>query len=290
MDESETYENMRLTGTDPQAPWGAEPDVSYVQLNITATSAPRVRRDEGGLSSTYAEVKFPNDEPVIDEDQAPPIAAGPPELPTNAQTAAHEQQPKVKIGNVPFRQICLLCVVIGVFLVIVAGLLIHVSQIRQSMETCHRNYHELNSTLQSKLIALNSNLSVLKQMHSDLRHQFCELLTSKIEQTCSKDWITNKDRSYYVSTFETSFPRAMQECSNRYSRLLEINSRDEALFVFHNLLDYNLVYWTEKCENGNVGQSLLYKASFGIRVCSQCGGLTDVLFHGKGTSRLLYSV
>ncbi|XP_072891670.1 uncharacterized protein [Hemitrygon akajei] len=248
MDESETYANMRLAGIDPQAPLGAEPDVSYAQLNITATSARRVRRDGGGLSSTYAEVNFPNDEPVIDEDQAPPIAAGPRELPTNAQTAAHEQQPKVKIGNVPFRQICQLCVVIGVFLVIVAGLSIHVSQIRQSMETCHRNYHELNSTLQSKLIALNSNLSVLKQMHSDLRHQFCELLTSKIEQTCSKDWITNKDRSYYVSTFETLSP---ERCKSVQTVIQGCWKSIQGM-------------------KRNVGQSLLYKASFGIRVCSQC--------------------
>ncbi|XP_072891654.1 uncharacterized protein [Hemitrygon akajei] len=225
---------------------------------------------EGGLSSTYAEVNFPNDEPVIDEDQAPPIAAGPRELPTNAQTAAHEQQPKVKIGNEPFRQICLLCLVIGVFLVIVAGLSIHVSQIRQSKETYHRNYHELNSTLQSKLSTLNSNLSDLKQMHSYLRHQFCELLTSRREQTCSKNWVTNKDRSYYVSTIETSFQKAIQECSNRYSRLLEINSRDEALFVSHNLLDNDSGFWIEKCENGNVGHSLLYKGSSESPVCSQC--------------------
>ncbi|XP_059816231.1 oxidized low-density lipoprotein receptor 1-like [Hypanus sabinus] len=138
-----------------------------------------------------------------------------------------------------------------------------VSQIRQSKETCHRNYHQLNSSLQSKLSALKSNLS-------DLHHQICELLTRSREQTCSKDWVTNKDRSYYVSRFETSFQEAKQECSIRYSRLLEINSRDEALFVFHNLPDSNFAYWIEKCENGNVGQSLLYKASSGIRVCSQC--------------------
>ncbi|XP_059817987.1 oxidized low-density lipoprotein receptor 1-like [Hypanus sabinus] len=148
---------------------------------------------------------------------------------------------------------------------------IHVSQIRQSMETCHRNYHELNSTLQSKLFAHNSNLSDLKQMHSDLRHHFCELLTSRREQTCCKDWITNKDRCYFVSTFETSFRRAMQECSNRDSRLLEINSRDEASFVSHNLLDSKPVYWIGKCENGNVHRSLLFKASSGTRVCRQCG-------------------
>ncbi|XP_059814471.1 uncharacterized protein LOC132386208 [Hypanus sabinus] len=169
MDESGTYEKMRFTGTDTQAPSGAEPDVSYVQMNVTATLAPRVRREEVGLSSTYAEVKFPNDEHVIDEDQAPPIAAGLRKLPTNAQPAAHEQHPKGKIGNRPDSLICLLCLVMSAFIVTVAGLSIHVSQIRQSKETSHRNYHQLNSSLQFKLSAVKSNLS-------DLRHQICELL------------------------------------------------------------------------------------------------------------------
>ncbi|XP_072890921.1 oxidized low-density lipoprotein receptor 1-like [Hemitrygon akajei] len=166
------------------------------------------------------------------------------------------------------RLICLLTATL-----IITGICwrIHVSQIRQSMETCHRNYNELNSTLQSKLSAHNSNLSELKQMHSDLRHHFCELLTSRREQTCSKDWITKKDRCYYVSTFDTSFRRAMQECTNRDSRLLEINSSDEASFVSHNLLDSKLVYWIEKCENGNAHRSLLYKLPSGKRVCRQCG-------------------
>ncbi|XP_072891683.1 C-type lectin domain family 9 member A-like isoform X1 [Hemitrygon akajei] len=90
------------------------------------------------------------------------------------------------------------------------------------------------------------------------------------EQMCSKNWVTNKDRSYYVSTFETSFEKAIQECSNRHSRLLEINSSDEALFVSHNLLDINSGFWIEKCENGNVGHSLLYKGSSESPVCSQC--------------------
>ncbi|XP_072891686.1 C-type lectin domain family 9 member A-like [Hemitrygon akajei] len=172
-------------------------------------------------------------------------------------------------------------------IIIVAGLSIHVSQIRQSKETCHQNYHELNSTLQSKLSALNSNLSDLKQMHSDLRHQFtemetkyrsvnetkaqiCELLTSRREQTCSKGWITNKDRCYYVSTFETSFRRAMQECSNRDSRLLEINSSDEASLVSHKLLYRNLAHWIGKCENGTVGLALLYNVSPGTSDCTDC--------------------
>ncbi|XP_072891399.1 C-type lectin domain family 17, member A-like [Hemitrygon akajei] len=168
--------------------------------------------------------------------------------------------------------IWLICVLTATLIITGICWRIHVSQIRQSYETCHRN----------------ANHSVLKRMHSDLRHQFtemetkyrsvnetkaqiCELLTSRREQTCSKDWLTNKDRCYYVSTFHTSFQKAKQECSNRDSRLLEINSRDEARFVSHNLPDNNLVYWIEKCENGNVGRNLLYKASPGNPECIQCG-------------------
>ncbi|XP_072893071.1 oxidized low-density lipoprotein receptor 1-like [Hemitrygon akajei] len=264
MDRNESHMNVKLGKTDSRSPSRAEPDVSYAELNFKTLKAPRVRTDGDGLNSTYSDLKFRKEEPRIDEDVNPPIASGPGGLLTTAQTAEQEQESKVKIGNRPYRLICLVCLVTSAFIVIVAGLSIHVSQIRQSKETCHRNYHELNSTLQSKLSALNSNLS-------DLRHQICDLLTKSREQTCSKDWLTNKDRCYYVSTFHTSFQNAKQECSNRDSRLLEINSRDEARFVSHNLPDNNLVYWIEKCENGTVGWSLLYKASPGTPECIQCG-------------------
>ncbi|XP_072890950.1 C-type lectin domain family 9 member A-like [Hemitrygon akajei] len=163
-------------------------------------------------------------------------------MPTTAQTGAHEQQSKVKIGNRPYRLICLLCLVTFSLIVIVAVLSIHVSQIHQS----------------------------LKRKHSDLRHQFCEFLTSRREQNCSANWIKNNNRCYYVSTLETSFSRAMQECSNRDSRLLEINSRDEASFVSQNLVSRNLEYWIGKCEDGTVGFRLVYKGSFETSSCNQC--------------------
>ncbi|XP_072891032.1 oxidized low-density lipoprotein receptor 1-like [Hemitrygon akajei] len=264
MDRSESYMNVKLGNTDSRSPFRAEPDVSYAEVNFKTLSPPRAWTDRDGLNSTYSDLNFRKEEPRIDEDEGPPIASGPGGLSTTEQTAAQEQESKVKIGNRPYRLICLLCLVTSAFIVIVAGLSIHVSQIRQSKETCHRNYNELKSTLQSKLSALNSNLS-------DLRHQICELLTRSRDQTCSGDWVSNKHQCYYVSTFETSFPGAKQECSNRDSRLLEINSGDEARFVSHNLRDNNLVYWTEKCENGTVGWSLLYKGSSESPVCSQCG-------------------
>ncbi|XP_059814515.1 C-type lectin domain family 9 member A-like [Hypanus sabinus] len=100
--------------------------------------------------------------------------------------------------------------------------------------------------------------------------QICELLTSRRAQTCSEDWVTNNDRCYYASKFETSFRKAMQECSNRDSRLLEINSRDEAVFVSHKLLYRNRAHWIGKCEAGTVGLALLYNASPGTSDCRYC--------------------
>ncbi|XP_059815510.1 oxidized low-density lipoprotein receptor 1-like isoform X2 [Hypanus sabinus] len=300
MDRNESHMNVKLGKTDARSPSRAEPDVSYAELNFKTRSAPRVRKDRGDLNSTYSDLNIRKKEIRIDQREDPPIASAPGGLSTTAQTAAQEQESKVKIGNRPYSLICLLCLVTSALMVVVVGLSIHVSQIRQSYETCHRK----------------SNLSDLKRMNSDLRLQFtemetkyrsvkeakaqiCELLISRrgdasspsftrssshepdsvpeirqpqlvAEQTCSKDWVTNKDRCYYVSTFDTIFQKAEQECSNRDSRLLEINSSDEARFVSHNLLDNKPAYWTEKCENGTVGQSLLYKPS-GTTVCRRCG-------------------
>ncbi|XP_072891413.1 uncharacterized protein [Hemitrygon akajei] len=279
---------FKVAGNEPNR-GRAEPHVSYVEVNFKTPSAPLVRTDRDGVTSTYSELNFRKEETRIVEDEDPPISSGPGGLPTTAQTGAQKQEPGQNIGNRPDRKIYLLCLVTFALVAIVAGLSIYVSQIRQSKETCHRNYHELNSTLQSKLSALNSNLSDLKQMHSDLRQRFtemetkyrsvnetkaqiCELkrLKSRREQTCSKDWVTNKDRCYYVSTFHTSFRRAMQECSNRDSRLLEINSSDEASFASNKLLYRNLAHWIGKCESGNVSLALLYTESPGPSVCRDC--------------------
>ncbi|XP_072890901.1 oxidized low-density lipoprotein receptor 1-like [Hemitrygon akajei] len=183
--------------------------------------------------------------------------------------------------------IWLICVLTAALIITGICWRIQVSQIRQSKIPSDRNYQESNSTLQSKLSALSSNLSVLKRTLSDLLQQFteietkyrsfnetkeqiCEFLTNRTEQTCSKDWIKNKDRCYYGSTFETSFYRAMQECSNNDSRLLEINSSDEASFVSHKLLYQTRAYWIGKCEDGNVGLALLYNVSPGTSDCRDC--------------------
>ncbi|XP_072131988.1 uncharacterized protein [Mobula birostris] len=303
MDESETYANMRFTGADTQSPSRAEPDVSYVELNVTALSAPRVRRDGAGLSSTYAEVNCPKDEPVIDEDEAPPIAAGSRKQTTNAQTGAHEQESKLKIGNRPFRLICLLCLVTSALIVIVIGLSIHVSQIRQSQTALDQNCHELNSTLQTKvseishlnhsektclknLTALKTNLSVLVRMHNDLRHQIteiktklrsvknsmaqiCEFLISRREERCPGNWTESADRCYFISTLEKSYDAARNHCSNVDASLLEINSNKEKDFVSNSIDNEHGTYWIGKCADGNVTSYLLYEMSHGSPNCSK---------------------
>ncbi|XP_059814604.1 uncharacterized protein LOC132386370 isoform X2 [Hypanus sabinus] len=158
MDRSERYMNVKLGNTDSRSPSRAEPDVSYAELNFKSRSAPRVRTDREDPNFTYSDLKFRNEEPRIDQHEYPPIASGPGGLSTTTQTAAQEQESKVKIGNRRYRLICL---VTSALMVVVVGLSIHVSQIRQSYETCHRN----------------SNLSDLKRMNSDLRHQFNEMET-----------------------------------------------------------------------------------------------------------------
>ncbi|XP_072891661.1 uncharacterized protein [Hemitrygon akajei] len=306
MDESETYANIRLTGTDPQAPSRAEPDVSYVELNVTALSAPRVRRYGGGLNSTYAEVNVPNDEPVIDEDEAPPIAAGPRELPNNAQTAVwhlscsratktepkseslladvlynwdvtsrlpfsvsrlmkanvsntfftslststHEQQPEVKIGNRPYRLSCLLCLVTSALIVTVAGLSIHGmhSDLRHQFTEIEMKYKSDNET----------------------KAQICELLTSRREQACSKDWIRNEDRCYFISKFKRSYDEAMQYCSNSDSKLLEINSREKEIFANSAARHEDIPYWIAACISRKVASDVAYKMNAGKSECSEC--------------------
>ncbi|XP_059819202.1 oxidized low-density lipoprotein receptor 1-like isoform X3 [Hypanus sabinus] len=147
---------------------------------------------------------------------------------------------------------------------------IHVSQIRQSNETCHRN----------------SDLSDLKRMHSVLRHQFtemetkyrsvnetkvkiCEFLTSRIEQLCPQNWIENENRCYFISTLEKPYHGAREYCSNFDARLLEINSNEEEEFVSTTIGNVYRTYWIGKCRDGNVDSNLLYKP-YGWPRCSKC--------------------
>ncbi|XP_059818056.1 uncharacterized protein LOC132389589 isoform X2 [Hypanus sabinus] len=130
------------------------------------------------LDPTYSRLNLLQNELPIANEEDPPIASGPGEM---SHAGPHKQEPNDNIGNGPDRKMSLLSMVTSVLFLTVVGLSIHVSQIRQSKVTCNRTDNELNSTLQSMVSALNSNLSVLQQKHSDLRHQFCGLLTSRRE-------------------------------------------------------------------------------------------------------------
>ncbi|XP_072891040.1 uncharacterized protein [Hemitrygon akajei] len=103
----------------------AEPDVSYAEVNFNTPSAPRVRADRDGLNSTYSDVNFRKEEPRIDGSEDPSIASGPGGLSTTAQTAAQERESTVKIGNRPYRLICIICLVTSAVILTVAGVLIH---------------------------------------------------------------------------------------------------------------------------------------------------------------------
>ncbi|XP_072894391.1 killer cell lectin-like receptor subfamily B member 1B allele C isoform X2 [Hemitrygon akajei] len=215
---------------------------TYTELNIRKVER-LTNTQTDGLDPTYSQLNLRRNEVLIAKEEDPPLATGP-----GAQAAAQERESKEKIGNRPSRLICLLCLVTSALIVTVAGLSIHVSQIRHKFTEMETKYRSDNET----------------------KAQICELLTSRREQNCSENWVTNKDRCYYVSTFVTSFYKAIQDCSNRDSRLLEINSKDEANFVSRNLVDQTRIYWIGKCENGNVDWSFLYKESSGTPVCSQC--------------------
>ncbi|XP_059817385.1 uncharacterized protein LOC132388987 [Hypanus sabinus] len=216
-----------------------------------------------GLTTPYSELNIRKDEPPIAEDEDPPIASGPGWLPTTAQTAAQEQEPKLKIGNRPYCLFCLFCLVSSAIIVIVVGFSIHGmhSDLRHQFTEMETKYRSVNET----------------------KAEICDSLTSRREQTCFKDCATNTDRRYYVSTFDTSFPRAMQECSNRDSRLLEINSRDEVSFVFRLVDNRNRAYWVGKCAIGDDATGLLYNVSSGRSSCSACSssGGSDYCLHDK---------
>ncbi|XP_072131775.1 uncharacterized protein [Mobula birostris] len=297
MDDSETYTNVKFKKTDSGSPSRVEPDVSYVAINFKTVSEPRFRTDRAGLNSTYSELNFRKEEPRIEKDEDPPIASGPGGLPTTAQTGVQKQESKENIGNRPYRKICLLCLVTSILVAIVAGLSIHVSQIRQSQSIsdkkcqlpleryqemnktqtqCRQQVHQLklsNNDCLQNLSVLNNSLAIVETKLRNFKWTMdviCQFLTSNREPTCSKDWITNKDRCYYVSTSEKFFYSARQECSNRDSSLLEINSRDEASFVSHSLMLRAGAYWIGRCENRNVGQNILNVVSFGTSNCGDC--------------------
>ncbi|XP_072893055.1 C-type lectin domain family 9 member A-like [Hemitrygon akajei] len=124
-------------------------------------------------------------------------------------------------------------------------------------------------------------------MHSDLRHQFtemetkyrsvnqakvqiCELLTSRREQTCSKDWIRNEDLCYLISSFKSSYEWAKQLCSIADSKLLEINSDEEENFFNNRVRGQAGSYWIGTCKAGEAASNVVYKVNTGKFECGEC--------------------
>ncbi|XP_072131944.1 uncharacterized protein [Mobula birostris] len=254
MDDRKNYMDMTFTKTDSRSPSRVEPDVLYADINFKAGSRPRVRTDRAGLNSTYSELNFRKEEHRIDEDEDPPITSGPGGLPTTDKTDHMGSERPARRDRSDSR-IWLICVLTTALVITGICWWFHVSQIRQSMITSDRNCTETG----------RKDRSV-----NEIKAQICDLLSSKRDQPCSKHWIRNKDRCYYVSTVDTSSFRAMQECSNSDSRLLEINSRDEANFVSRKLVDGDRSYWIGKCENWNVALAILYKVSSVTSDCKDC--------------------
>ncbi|XP_072891030.1 early activation antigen CD69-like [Hemitrygon akajei] len=180
MDQSVSYMTVNFGKKDSRPPSRAEPDVSYAEVNFKNPSAPRVRADRDGLNTTYSDVNFLKKEPRINGSEDPSIASGPGGLSTTAQTAAQERESTVKIGNRPYRLICIICLVTSAVILTVAGVLIHVERNGLQMEsdeqafsqdwirnedgcyfisTCNNSYDEAKqycSNSESKLLEINS--------------------------------------------------------------------------------------------------------------------------------------
>ncbi|XP_072891031.1 uncharacterized protein [Hemitrygon akajei] len=324
MDDREAYMNKKPIKTGSRSPYRDHQTSTYTELNIRKVER-LTNTQTDGLDPTYSQLTFRQNELPIAKDEDPPIASRPGELPVTAQAAPHEQQSKMKIVTRPYRLICLLCLVTSALIVTLAGLSIHVSQIRQSKITSDRNYqllweenhemnrtqrqcrlqvHELNATLQSTISeishlnqtqrtclkdrsVLNSNLSVLKRSHTELRQQFtemetkyrsanetkgqiCALLTSRREQTCSKDWIRNECQCYFISSFESFYDWAKQLCSIADSMLLEINSDEEENFINNRVRGQDGSYWIGTCKAGEAASNVEYKVNAGQVECGKC--------------------
>ncbi|XP_059819168.1 uncharacterized protein LOC132390576 [Hypanus sabinus] len=260
IDDREASMKKKRTNTGSRAPSRDDLTSTYTELNIRKVES-LSNRQADGLDPTYSQLNLRQNEVLIPKKEDPPLASG-----RGSQAAAHEQQSKVKIGNRPFLLICLLCLVTAALIVTVAGLSIHVSQIRQSLKRMQSDPSHQFAEMETKYRSVN-----------ETKAQICELLTSRREQYCSENWIRNNNRCYYVSTLQTDFSRAIQECSCRDSSLLEIISRDEASFVSNNIVSKNLEYWIGKCEDGNVGSGFLKKVNAsGALPCRQCDLTSEV--------------
>ncbi|XP_059817379.1 oxidized low-density lipoprotein receptor 1-like [Hypanus sabinus] len=212
---------------------------TYVNVKFGETNAQSPSND--GLTATYAELNFSKDETLIAESEDHRNASRPGEQPITAQT---------------------------------------VSQIHQSKVTSDRNYHKLKSTLQSKLSAFNCNRSILRNQFTEMetkyrsvnetKAQICELLTIRREQTFSQEWIRNEDGCYFISTFKYYYKEAKEYCLSTDSKLLEINSAEEEIFISKAVHDQGISYWIGKCKDGEVASNALGRINGGDFECGKC--------------------
>ncbi|XP_059817378.1 low affinity immunoglobulin epsilon Fc receptor-like [Hypanus sabinus] len=243
MDDSETYMNVNFTKTDSPSPSGAEPDVSYAELNVKMLTEPRVRIVGVGLNSTYSELNFRKEETRVDKDEDPPISSGHSRLSSSAQTGPHKQETNENIGNRRYRKICLLCLVTSVLVAIVAGLSIYVSQIRHSLITCDRGhqeiweqYQELNRTqLQCRLQQdeLNKTLesSITQNSRLALSRSTClkdiSVLNNNLSILENKLFVLENENSVLkthlsdLNQIETNLRQKNSDLENQYRSLIK---------------------------------------------------------------------
>ncbi|XP_072891632.1 C-type lectin domain family 9 member A-like isoform X1 [Hemitrygon akajei] len=110
---------------------------------------------------------------------------------------------------------------------------------------------------------------------NETKAQICELLTSRREQAFSQNWIRNEGPCYFISTVNTSYDEAKQNCSKSDSKLLEINSAEEENFLTKTVRDQGNSYWIGKCKDGEVASNVLFRLSGGDPECGVCTWHTE---------------
>ncbi|XP_072891029.1 uncharacterized protein [Hemitrygon akajei] len=136
---------------------------TYTELNIRKVER-LTNTQADGLDPTYSQLILRRNEVLIAKEEDPPLASGP-----GAQAAAQERESTVKIGNRPYRLICIICLVTSAVILTVAGVLIHElafshDWIRNEdgcyfISTCNNTYDDAKkycSNSDSKLLELNS--------------------------------------------------------------------------------------------------------------------------------------
>ncbi|XP_072893342.1 oxidized low-density lipoprotein receptor 1-like isoform X2 [Hemitrygon akajei] len=187
------------------------------------------------------------------------MAPRPGRMSMTAQAGPHKQEPNENIGNRPDRKIWLLCLVTFVLFVTMVALSIHVSQIPQSLKRMNSDLRNQFTEMETKYRSVN-----------ETKAQICELLTSRREQTCSKDWIRNEDLCYLISSFKSSYEWAKQLCSIADSKLLEINSDEEENFFNNRVRGQDGSYWIGTCKAGEAASNVVYKVNTGKFECGEC--------------------